>query len=133
MSEPPEAQALARARPFSRRLLGALGWIGAGLTCGLAVRFLAIEPEAIGRACLKAAAPWGCGPRQGLIHLFHFGILGGVGAAAGLYAVFGRWRREEALRVALIAGGLALALYNAGVGAVAVVLGLLAAMEPDGG
>jgi hypothetical protein len=120
---------------FARRLLAALAWAGAGLGAGYALRFLAIEPEAIGRACLAESAPWGCGFRQALISLFHFGILGGVAAAAGLYVLWRRHGRRTVpepafLRAALIAGGLALALYNAGLGSVAVVLGLLAAMEP---
>lgn len=133
VTEKSESQPPVRGRAFYRRLLGVLGWAGAGLIVGWAVRFFAIEPEAIGRACLETAASWGCGLRQGLIALFHFGILGGVGAAAGLYAVYGRRRwRKVATRAALVAGGLALALYNAGLGAVAVVLGLLGAMEPDG-
>ncbi len=133
MSKNPEAQSLAEGRAFYRRLLGVVGWAGAGLALGWAVRFGAIEPEAVGRACREAAAPWGCGLREGLIGLFHFGILGGVGTAAGLYAVFGgRWRKPAA-RTALVTGGLALALYNAGLGSVAVALGLLAAMAPDGG
>jgi hypothetical protein len=134
MSETPDTQPLAGGRGFTRSLLGALGWAAIGLAVGWAVRFLAIEPEAVGRACLEAgAASWGCALRQGLIALFHFGILGGIGAAAGLYAVFGRKWRKPAARTALVAGGLALALYNAGLGAVAAVLGLLAAMEPGDG
>ncbi len=126
--------------PFAQRLLAALAWAAFGLGVGYALRFLAIEPEAVGRACLAGAAPWGCGLRRGLISLFHFGILGGGAAAAGLFAVtrscargahdFGRRRRAILLRTALVMGGLALALYNAGLGSVAVVLGLLAAMAP---
>ena len=112
---------------FARRLLAALAWIGAGVGVGYAVRFLAIEPEAIGRACLAGSAPWACGLRQGLIFLFHNGILGWLAAAAGLVAVFGRKWREIAPPTALVAGGLALALYNPGLGAVAVGLGLLTA------
>lgn len=114
---------------FARHLLAALAWTGAGLGAGYALRFLAIEPEAIGRACLAGDASWNCGFRQGLISLFHFGILGGAAAAAGLVAVIGREGRTVALRIALVAGGLALAIYNAGLGSVAVVLGLLAATE----
>jgi len=118
---------------FARRLLAALAWTGAGLGAGYAVRFLAIEPEAIGRACLAGDAPWSCGLRQGLISLFHFGILGGGAAAAGLFAVFGRGWRTVSRRTALIMGGLALALYNPGLGSVAVVSGLLAASESGTG
>ncbi|MCC7016795.1 MAG: hypothetical protein IT564_06290 [Rhodospirillales bacterium] len=118
------------ARAFARRLLAALAWAAFGLGAGYALCFLAIEPEAVGRACLSEAAPWGCALRRGLISLFHFGILGGGAAAAGLFAVFGRRWRTILPRTALIAGGLALALYNAGLGSVAVVLGLLAAMAP---
>ena len=122
-------------RNFTRRFLVALAWISLGLGVGSAVRFLAIEPEAIGQACLQAGAPWACVFRQGLISLFHFGILGGGAMAAGLYSLWRcYWRRvaprPAVLRLALVLGGLALALYNAGLGSVAVVLGLLAAMEP---
>jgi hypothetical protein len=129
MPEPPERISPA-GWAFARSLLAALAWAAAGLGAGYALRVFAIEPEAIGRACLSEAAPWGCGARRGLISLFHFGILGGAASAAGLVAVFGRRWRTASLRTALIAGGLALALYNAGLGSVAVVLGTLAAMEP---
>lgn len=120
-------------RNFTRRFLVALAWIGLGIGVGHGIRFLAIEPEAIGQACLQAGAPWACALRQGLISLFHFGILGGGAVAAGLYLLGRRyWRhtapRPTVLRGTLVLGGLALALYNAGLGSVAVVLGLLAAM-----
>ena len=123
----------APARQFARRLLGGLGWIGLGLGVGFAVRFLAIEPEAIGQACLQAGSPWPCVLRQGLISLFHFGIFGGTAVAAGLYVLARRYRgradpRPAWVRGSLILGALALALYNAGLGSVAVVLALLAAM-----
>lgn len=137
MSELSDTQPLAGRGRRARRLLGGLGWTSVGLGLGWAIRFAAIEPEAIGQACLGAqAASWGCGLRQGLIALFHFGILGGFGVAAALYAVFGRKGppvafRRAAIRAALVAGGLALALYNAGLGAVAVTLGLLASMAQD--
>jgi hypothetical protein len=130
MSERSESQSLAGEWGFARRLLGVLGWVGAGMAVGWAVRFLAIEPEAIGRACLEDAAIWGCSLRQGLIALFHLGLIGGAAAAAGVYALVGRRGRPTAARAALVAGGLALALYNVGFGAIAVVLGLLAAMAP---
>ncbi len=129
MSELSDTQPLAGRGRRARRLLGGLGWTGVGLGVGWAIRFAAIEPEAIGRACLGAAAgTWGCGLRQGLIALFHFGILGGFGAAAGLYALIGQKWRWAAIRAALALGGFALALYNVGLGAVAVTLGLLASM-----
>ena len=134
MAEASDTQPLAGGRALARRLLGALGWAGVGLGVGWAIRFAAIEPEAVGQACLGAAAgTWGCGLRQVLISLFHLGILGGAGTAVGLYALFGRKACRAAIRASLVAGGLALALYNAGLGAVAVALGLIASMAPGEG
>lgn len=122
---------------FVRRLGAAVLWVGAGLGAGYALRFLAIEPEAIGRTCASLDAPSWCLPRQAVIQFFHLNVIGGLAAAAGLIALLGNrregWRtlagRIQARPVALAAGGLALVLYNAGAGAGAVVLGLLAAMD----
>lgn len=122
---------------FVRRLGAAVLWVGAGLGTGYALRFLVIEPEAIGRACVSLDAPSWCLPRQAVIWSFHLNVIGGLGLAAGLVALLGHrrdgWRtlagRVHARTVALAAGGLALVLYNVGLGAAAVVLGLLAAMD----
>lgn len=122
---------------FARRLGAALLWVGAGLGAGYALRFLAIEPEVLGRTCASLDAPSWCVPRQAVIAFFHLNVIGGLAASAGLVALLGSrregWRtlagRIQARPAALAAGGLALVLYNAGLGAAAVVFGLLAAMD----
>ena len=122
-------------------LAAALAWAGAGIGAGCALRFLAIEPEAIGRVCASQGAaldaPFWCAVRQAVILFFHLNVIGGLALAAGAIALVGGrragWRtlaeRIHARPLALVAGGLALVLYNAGLGATAVVLGLLAALD----
>lgn len=118
-------------------LVPAFLWAGAGIGAGYALRFLAIEPEAIGRTCASLDAPSWCAVRQATVVFFHLNVIGGVATAAGLVALLGArragWRiwagRIRARPLALAAGGLALVLYNAGLGSVAVALGLLATLD----
>ncbi len=124
-------------RCLAPTLAPALALAGAGVGAGAALRFLAVEPEAIGRTCASLDAPSWCVVRQAAIVFIHWNVIGGAAAAAGAFALLASrregWRemagRGHARRIALLMGGLALVLYNAGLGSVAVVLGLLAAMD----
>ncbi|MCZ7566506.1 MAG: hypothetical protein M5U08_24150 [Burkholderiales bacterium] len=87
-----------------------------GLRLGL------IEPEAFGHLC-AGGGPWWCAPRGALIDLLHTGVLG-IGAAA-LGAVATLARRAGAALAAAMLGAAALALYDAELGAVGFLLGVL--------
>jgi hypothetical protein len=108
-----------------------------GIGAGYAVRFLLVEPETLGQTCAALAAPPWCLPRQAVIWFFHQNVIGLAAVAAGVLALLGPrrpgWaplaRRFRARPAALVLGGLALVLYNAGLGSVAVVLGIVAAAD----
>ncbi len=97
------------------------------LASSLAVRFFVIEPAEMGQACLAVQAPWWCPVRNGLVRFFRADGFGFLGVAAGLLAHILGSRRWAA--GGMVLGAAALVLYNTGLGAVAVLLGLLRAVR----
>lgn len=113
----------------------ALGWatvslVGFALAFGL--RYGVIQPKEIGVLCGEVDAPGWCTPRQWLILWQHYngwGWVAVVSAAIGLLVALPRPLLRIVLANALLFSALALALYNATHGAVALVLTLLALLR----
>ena len=104
---------------FGRAVALALGVAATAM----ALRYLAIEPQAIGIACANPPAPWWCVPRGVLVLGFRHDALG---IAAIVLAVAAWLFSPRALAVAALAVGAAgLVLYNAGAASVAAVLAIL--------
>jgi len=113
----------------------ALIW-AAVAACGFALafwlRYGVIQPEAIGIQCGQVDAPGWCTPRQWLILGQHYGVWGWVAlvsAAIGLFVTLPRPLLRIVLAIALLFSALALILYNTTLGAVALVLTLLALLR----
>jgi hypothetical protein len=114
--------------PWTWRRAG--GWaalLGAGFALGVWLRYGVIQPQEIGIACGQVDAPGWCAPRQWLISFQHYRIWGWVGLAAGFIGLFlgGRF----IIGIALVFAALALILYNATLGAPALVVALLALLR----
>jgi hypothetical protein len=91
-----------------------------------------IQPEEIGIACGQADAPNWCTPRQWLIWCQHYRVWGWVGlaaGAAGLFVTLPATLLRIVIAVAFVFSALALILYNATLGAPALVLTLLALLR----
>ncbi|MGH6894789.1 MAG: hypothetical protein ACREEP_21300 [Dongiaceae bacterium] len=121
------------ARPWTIRR--ALAW-AALLACGFALaawlRYGVIQPEEFGIRCGQAEAPGWCTPRQWLILAQHDRVWGWVGltsAAAGLFLTPPPPLGRIAIALAGLFSALALILYNATLGAPALVLMLLALLR----
>lgn len=91
------------------------------------LRYGVIQPQEIGIACGQVDAPGWCAPRQWLITAQHYRVWGWVGLAAGLIGLFVGGR--IVIGIALVFAALALILYNATLGAPAMVLALLALLR----
>lgn len=115
----------------ARRAAGWLVLLALGFALAFWLRYGVIQPTDIGIACGQADAPAWCGPRQWLISAQHYRIWGWVGLAGGLLGLFagnlpgGRW----VIAVALIFSAMALVLYNATLGAPAMIVTLLALLR----
>lgn len=95
----------------------------AALSAGAAwLRHGFIESETLAPLCLEAAAPWWCGGRALLETIGRSPWLAAAAVLASLLALRWRWLAG----VGMAAGGVALAFSNLGLGAPAMVLGLLA-------
>jgi hypothetical protein len=109
----------------------------AALLVGRLLRYGWIEPEAVAARC-EASPAWWCGLRTGLIVLTQWHGLGwaalGLCGAGGVWMLMGRSGRVW-WWASLAVAGLALALYNATHGAIAMVaaalLLLAAPKRPD--
>lgn len=112
----------------------AAAWIGL-LACGFALafwlRYGVIQPPQMGITCGQAEAPNWCAPRQWLISAQHYRIWGWTGLIAGLIGLFAgdRWGGRWIVAIALFFGAMALVLYNATLGAPAMVIALLALLR----
>lgn len=110
----------------------ALGWAAIaafGFALAFWLRYGVIQPEEIGILCGQAGAPAWCGPRQWLILGQYYEIWGWVAliaAAIGLFVTLPRPLSRIVFAIALMFSALALILYNTTLGAVAMVLTLLA-------
>lgn len=110
-----------------RRALLWLALLGFGFALAFWLRYGVIQPTNIGIACGEADAPGWCAPRQWLISAQHYRIWGWVGLAGGLIGLFvgGRW----IIAIALVFSAMALVLYNATLGAPAIIVTLLALLR----
>ena len=113
----------------------ALGWAAVsalGFALAFWLRHGVIQPEAIGILCGQADAPGWCTARQWLILGQHYQVWGWValaGAAIGLVIALPRPLSGLVLGIALFFSALALILYNTTLGALAMVLALLALLR----
>jgi hypothetical protein len=113
----------------------ALSWAAIaalGFALALWLRYGVIQPEAIGILCGQADAPGWCVPRQWLILGQYYEIWGWVAlvsGAIGLFVTLPRPMLRTLLGIAVLFSALALILYNTTLGAVAMVLTLLALLR----
>ncbi|MBF0426396.1 MAG: hypothetical protein HQL66_11330 [Magnetococcales bacterium] len=114
------------------RALGA-GVIVAAIAC--LVRFLWVEPLAVGLLCQVEAPPWWCVLRRGLGAAFHLRVFGALAIFLAIAAHVVPGREATLGFYALLAGVLAMVFYNALGGAVGLIGGLLAlvAVEYESG
>jgi len=121
--------------PHRWTLRRAFGWaivplIGFALAFWL--RYGVIQPEAIGLLCAEPGAPGWCRPREWLILGQYYEVWGWVavaGAAVALAVTLPPALLRAALAIALLFSTLALVLYNTTLGALALVLTLLALLR----
>lgn len=113
-----------RAISFSRV---AIPLVLAALAGAMAIRYLMVEPAAVGLLCDPGTGPWWCGLRAAVVMLFGSGVLGLLSLAAAVLAHLMN-RRDLAL-LALVAGAAGLVLYNADTAAAGFVIGLLRAVR----
>ena len=108
--------------------LGAAVLATAGL---IAYRQVYLEPRQWGALCVSAAPPLACVPRDGLIWLQHYYLLGIVSLALGLWGF--AWRGRFAAQLGAVLFGIAaLENYNATWGAVGAALGAWAWLRREG-
>ncbi len=121
------------ARPWTmRRALAWTALLAFGFALAAWLRYGVIQPEEIGIRCGQADAPGWCAPRQWLILAQHYRIWGWVAlasAAIGLLLPLPPPVGRIAIAVAGLFSALALILYNATLGAPALVLMLLALLR----
>jgi hypothetical protein len=103
-----------------------------GLAVGLWLRYGVIQPEDIGILCGQRDAPTWCTPRQWLIVAQTYFVWGWIALAAGAIALVVTLPPPVlrlALALAVWFSALALILYNTTLGAVGLVLTLLALLR----
>ena len=121
------------ARPWT--IQRALGWavlLAIGFALASWLRYWVIQPEEIGIACGQVDAPSWCRPRQWLILGQHYRVWGWVAlvsGAIGLFVTLPPALTRAAIAIAALFSALALILYNATLGAPALVLTLLALLR----
>lgn len=125
------ATAAARSWTIQRALCWA-AVLAFGFALGFWLRYGVIQPEAIGIACGQADAPGWCAPRQWLILCQHYRVWGWVAVAAGavgLFVTLPPALTRAVIAIACVFSALALILYNATLGAPALVLTLFALLR----
>lgn len=102
-----------------------------GFALAFWLRYGVIQPQAIGLLCAQAEAPAWCRPREWLILGQYYAVWGWVAVASAALALIAL--PPALLRIllvtALLFSALALVLYNTTLGAVALVLALLALLR----
>ena len=120
-------------RPWSLRR--AVPWVlvlAAGFALATGLRYGLIQPQDIGILCGQADAPGWCTPRDWLLLVQHYFLWGWVAlgsAAIGLLLPLPRAVESVVIAIAAILSAFALMLYNASLGAPALVLTLLALLR----
>ena len=105
----------------------ALASAAVAMAVGWAARLWVLEVPAIGWRCAAEAAPPWCSLYAGFGWLLRSQVFGAVALAAAVVALLGSSR--AAVLAATFAGALALVLYNAELGAAAVLLAALRAIR----
>ena len=103
-----------------------------GFALAFWLRYGVIQPEAIGLQCAQADAPAWCRPREWLILGQYYAVWGWVAvasAALALIVALPPTLLRVLLGLALLFSALALVLYNTTLGALALVLTLLALLR----
>ncbi len=102
-----------------------------GFALAFWLRYGVIQPQAIGLLCAQAEAPAWCRPREWLILVQYYAIWGWVAVASAALALIALPPAlvRILLVTALLFSALALVLYNTTLGAVALVLALLALLR----
>lgn len=101
--------------------------LAAGFAFAFWLRYGVIQPQEIGIACGQPDAPGWCRPRQWLISAQHYRVWGWVGLIGALTGLLLGGRLFIAL--GLVFAAMALVLYNATLGAPALVIALLALLR----
>jgi hypothetical protein len=94
---------------------------------GFALRLWLLEVPSIGWRCAEGGAPWWCPLYAGLGWLLRSQAFGWAAAALAAFALFASSR--TAVLAAAAAGAMALVLYNAELGAAALLLAALRAVR----
>lgn len=103
-----------------------------GLALAFWLRYGVIQPEAIGLLCADADPPGWCRPREWLILGQHYEVWGWIalaGAMVALVVTLPTAVLRVVLGIALLFSAVALVLYNTTLGAIALVLTLLALLR----
>ena len=108
--------------------LGAVMLVWAAL---IAYRQLYLEPRAWGGICVGPRPPLACVPRQGLIWLQHYYLLGVTSLALGTWGLV--WRGGFVVQLAAVLIGIAaLENFNATWGAIGAALGAWGWLRREG-
>ena len=125
--------AIETVRPWTiRRAFGWAAVLASGFALAFWLRYGVIQPQEIGIRCGQADAPGWCAPRQWLILAQHYRVWGWVAlvsAAIALFVTLPAVATRLVIAVAALFSALALVLYNATLGAPALVLMLLALLR----
>ncbi|WP_119301551.1 hypothetical protein [Dongia deserti] len=103
-----------------------------GFVLAFWLRYGMIQPEGIAILCGQADAPGWCTPREWLLVVQHYEVWGWVALASAVVALvvtLPRLLLRIVLAIALLFSALALVLYNTTLGALALVLTLLALLR----
>lgn len=103
-----------------------------GFALAFWLRYGVIQPQAVGLLCAEADAPAWCRPREWLILGQHYAVWGWIAVASAALALMMALPPpllRLILGTALLFSALALVLYNTTLGAVALVLALLALLR----
>ena len=111
-------------------------WVGLGAVllvwaALIAYRQLYLEPRAWGALCVSARPPLACLPRQGLIWLQRYYLIGSASLALGVWGL--AWRGGFAVQLgAVLIVIAAVENYNATWGAIGAALGAWAWLRREG-
>lgn len=115
--------------PVARAAIAAVSVLAA-FAAAAALRYLWIEPERFGHACVVTAAPWWCAPRVALIDFLWGNGLGVASVASAAGAILSGSKRLATIAMTIGAAGLVLYGYDwSAVGLLAALLVLASQRE----